>query len=79
MTMNARDEIRKRQDGWGAMLSSLAYQRLQKTREIEEIDQKIRELEGAITAAKTALADIDTEAAVTAAIAKNETTSKETT
>jgi chromosome segregation ATPase len=73
--MNARDEIQKRREGWEKTISSLAYQRLQKTREIEDLDRKISSLEGAILAAKTALADIDTEAAVTAAIAKsNETT-----
>jgi len=77
--MNARDEIQKRRTGWEYQLSSLAYQRLQKMREIEEIDRKIIELEAAITAARTSLYDIDTEAAITAAIVKNETTSKETT
>jgi hypothetical protein len=77
--MNAREEITKRREGWEHQLSSLAYQRLQKTREIDEIDRNITGLEAAITAAKTALSAIDTEAAITAAIAKNETTPKETT
>ena len=76
--MNARDEIQKRREGWERSLSSLAYQRLQKTREIEEIDEKISGLEGAIQAARAALADMDTEAAIAAA-KTNETTPKETT
>jgi uncharacterized coiled-coil DUF342 family protein len=76
--MNARDEIQKRREGWERSLSSLAYQRLQKTREIDEIDEKISGLEGAIQAARAALADMDTEAAIAAA-KTNETTPKETT
>lgn len=77
--MIARDEIQKRREGWEYKLSSLAYQRLQKVREIEEIDRKITELEGAITATRSALADMETEAAVAAAIAKSKETPKETT
>lgn len=65
--MIARDEIQKRREGWEKTLSTLAYQRLQKTREIDEIDRKISELEGAVTATRAALADIDTEAAIAAA------------
>ena len=77
--MIARDEIQKRREGWEGQLASLAYQRLQKVRDIDEIDRKITELEGAITAARSALADMETEAAVAAAIAKSKETPKETT
>ena len=72
--MTARDELLKRVAGWETRCYSLAYERLDHAKRIDEIDHELAQLEGGITAARQTLNDMTIEAASIAANTKKEDT-----
>jgi len=62
--MNAKEELEKRLEKFNQTLAGKVYDRLKLTRQIEDLDQDIGQLEGAIIAANSIMADMRTEEAI---------------
>jgi peptidoglycan hydrolase CwlO-like protein len=59
--VTAIDELQTRIAGWEQNLGSFSLERLNATKRIEEIDRNMKTIEGAISAARLAIADIQQE------------------
>ena len=69
--------LKAREAGVSNRLQELAYERLQLTRRVEEIDRELDQLEGAQAANSLTRKDLGTDAAIAAAKSQTESSEKE--